>query len=368
MHKNKILTLLFYIPHFYIGGVSKVFTNLLSELSKKEIKISIIIGDANESLLDNIECNKNIDIIYLKSKKSSKSIVQVSKLLKFISPDIAIGVQSHAAWTLSIASMLINFKGKIVSWEHTNRSISIKKSNFYTKATHFLISAISNIKINSYICVSNGVAVDLEKILNIDKKKIISIPSPIFNNHQTRSKRENAPSRDLVKFLSVGRLSFEKGLLDLLSAISDLPRNMKWNLTIIGSGPEEGALRKYVDSHNLQSYVTFTGHLNNTKEFYMNSDVFVLTSHYEGLPTVLVEASQYGLPIVSTDCESGPREIIINGLNGLLVPVGDISAIKFALLKMLENHAHYSNSYKYVDDYEVSKASDRFYNHFLELI
>lgn len=363
---HQLNRILFYIPHFYIGGVSKVFINLITELSKLNIKIFIVIGDSDRQLEMNLSKIKSIETIRLDIKKTSKSLAAIKSLLRLIDPDIAIGVQSHASWILSIAAVLSFFEGKIISWEHTTPSRALNNCNKLKKFFYRAFSKICSIRINSYVCVSNGVASDIQNFLKINSKKIAKISSPIFDD-KIPKKVSSKHNNNCIKFLTVGRLSTEKGLTDLLEAVSRLPKNRSWHLTIVGSGPEEANLKKFVKEKNLSEYVLFAGHQNSVENWYLTSDVFVLTSYYEGLPTVLVESSHYGLPIISTNCESGPSEIIKNGKNGVLVPVGDINKIENALIEMIYHNKKYHNSSEYVAEYEITYSANEFLKHFKSL-
>jgi len=105
---------------------------------------------------------------------------------------------------------------------------------------------------------------------------------------------------------------------------------------ILGEGPEREPLEKLVKALGLAEDIALPGVVSNPYQYLTNADLFVLSSSYEGLPTVLVEAMACGCPVVSTDCPSGPREILDGGRYGRLVPVGDIQSLADAMLRSLD--------------------------------
>jgi len=104
---------------------------------------------------------------------------------------------------------------------------------------------------------------------------------------------------------------------------------------ILGEGAERAALEALVARHGLGSHVTLPGWVVNPYPLLMRSQLFVLSSRWEGLPTVLIEALFCGLPVVATDCPSGPDEILEGGRYGALVPVGNVDALAAAILRAL---------------------------------
>jgi glycosyltransferase involved in cell wall biosynthesis len=132
--------------------------------------------------------------------------------------------------------------------------------------------------------------------------------------------------------LAVGRLVPEKGLDLLLDAFAAIaPRHPLWDLAILGEGPVRGALEEQVRRLGLGGRVLLPGVAGNVEDWYGRADLFVLSSRFEGFGNVLVEALVSGLPAVSFDCDTGPRDIIRHGVDGLLVPPGDVRGLASAL-------------------------------------
>ena len=140
--------------------------------------------------------------------------------------------------------------------------------------------------------------------------------------------------------LSVGRLTYQKGLDRLLeawkSAVAAVPG---WNLFLAGDGELRGELTAQAERLGISDSVRFAGNVSDMEACYRGASLVALSSHYEGLPMVLLEAQAFGIPAVSFDCQCGPREIIRDGVDGLLVKEGDVPALALALQRIMQDDA-----------------------------
>lgn len=177
----------------------------------------------------------------------------------------------------------------------------------------FLYSKADKIIGNSY---------DLSKSLQkLVKTNIHTIYNPCYFP-LTDSKKKSYNQKH-IKILNVARLELQKDHLTLLRAINNLKDKLKLKLNIVGYGSQLLKIQKYIENNNLKSLVQLHTNVSNTIKFYKEADLFILSSVYEGFPNVLVEAAQNNVPIISTNCNSGPREILLNGKGGELVKVRD---------------------------------------------
>jgi len=175
---------------------------------------------------------------------------------------------------------------------------------------------------------------------NIPTAKATVIPNPspfplIASEPTVKPNALIAKQRNVL--LGAGRLDAGKQLSHLIEAFSRLaPQFMTWDLVVLGEGPARKALENQVASLGLQNRVILPGRAGNMGEWYERADLFALTSKFEGFPLVIAEALSYGCPVVSYDCNTGPRDIIEDGINGLLVrPVNDIDALVSALERLM---------------------------------
>ena len=139
--------------------------------------------------------------------------------------------------------------------------------------------------------------------------------------------------------LAVGRLTEQKDFSTLIHAFAQVRQGHPARLLILGEGEERPALEALVRKLGLEQDVNFPGWVENPYPYMVRASLFVLSSRWEGLPTVLIEALCCGTPAVSTDCPSGPREILRGGQYGQLVPVGDADALARAIETALDDKA-----------------------------
>lgn len=170
-----------------------------------------------------------------------------------------------------------------------------------------------------------------QKIL--PEKKITVLANPI--SPQCFTKKTPDMTKDNI-ILNVGKLHTIKNQQLLIKAFSKINHH-NWKLYIIGEGPKRNELETLIADLNMGSHILLPGMQKNINEFYNMAKIFVLTSQYEGFPNALIEAMHCGLPCIPTDCLTGPAELIKDGENGFLIPVGDQTALEERLLKLMCN-------------------------------
>lgn len=138
------------------------------------------------------------------------------------------------------------------------------------------------------------------------------------------------------RLIAVGRLSVEKGFDLLIAAFAMLAgRYPHWELVILGEGSLRSALQAQIDAADLRQQVFLPGRAGNIGPWYASADLYVMSSRFEGFPNTLAEAQAYGLPAVSFDCDTGPRDIIRHEVDGLLVPAGEVAGLTAALERLM---------------------------------
>lgn len=160
------------------------------------------------------------------------------------------------------------------------------------------------------------------------------------------------------RVIAVGRLDYQKGFDRLIQAwqlVRHTGKFTDWKLDIFGQGEWREMLQQMIDKAELQNTVCLNRPTKQIGEEYVKSDMLVMSSNYEGFPMVMIEAMACGLPVVSFDYKCGPKDIIQTGINGLLVPNGDIQALADAMMKVMEDEAYRKmlslNARKVVDTY-----------------
>jgi glycosyltransferase involved in cell wall biosynthesis len=193
---------------------------------------------------------------------------------------------------------------------------------------------------DAIVAVSEGVADDLARRTGIPRGRI----SVIYNPVVTPSLQERAAALPAHPWLSdprvpvvlgVGRLTVQKNFPALVDAFAIVKRHHAARLVILGEGPERTTIESRIRLHRLEDCVALPGFVDNPFACIARAAVLALSSHWEGLPTVLIESLALGTPVVATDCPSGPREILRNGKFGKLVPPDDVAALADAIVSAL---------------------------------
>jgi len=191
---------------------------------------------------------------------------------------------------------------------------------------------------DSRVVVARDAADDLASLSGLSRERFTVIYNPVEEAPaaQQSSSVEKLWGDADGRIITVGTLKEQKNHALLLRSFARVRRQRAAKLMIVGSGPLEAGLKELASSLGVADHVIFAGLVVKPWAYYQSADLFALSSDYEGYPNVMVEAMRCGLPIVSTDCDSGPREILGAGRYGRLVPVGDELALADAMLAELD--------------------------------
>ena len=142
------------------------------------------------------------------------------------------------------------------------------------------------------------------------------------------------------RVIAVGRYTHQKGFERLIEAWNLICRqHPDWHLDIIGDGEDRPKLQEHIDQHNIESHITLYPPTKNMDAVYQGASIVAMSSRYEGLPMILLEAQAYGLPIVSFACKCGPADVVTDGVDGFLVPEGDVESLAGKLTTVIEDDA-----------------------------
>lgn len=200
---------------------------------------------------------------------------------------------------------------------------------------------------DGYIALSQAVAADLSAALGAARERIVIIHNPVDVDGCRELAREGPDLRALSEegagppyILGAGRLVPGKDFATLIKAFAALAPRSELRLVIIGEGPERARLEHLVRTLSLERRVLMPGFVANPYRLFEDASVFVLSSQWEGFPSVVAEALALGTPVVATDCRSGPAEILEHGRFGQLVPIGDERAMANAIMRALVSPQH----------------------------
>lgn len=321
---------------FFIGSISngagteRITVSLSNLFVKKGYQVSVI--SLCQSAAPFFELDKSIKLYSIFAKPCAFTLhyYQVFKrlytYLKHERVDILINVDVILA-IFSIPVKLFLSNMKIVSWEHFNykSNLGVVRRDWGRKLSQRYADAIITL-------TEQDRSFYLEKKYN--RAKVYSIPN--FLNHFP-SKRAEINSKYV---LAVGRYTYQKGfdiLIEIWNEIKMYSIAKDWKLRIVGNGEDREKLVTLAKNMNLLSSIEFCTAQKDISNYYITSSIYVMTSRYEGLPMVLLEALSYGLPIVSYDCLTGPREIVSDNVNGYIIPVDQKEIFVEKLIWLIEN-------------------------------
>ena len=329
----------FFMDALHGGGAEKVVVNLLEGLAKQdEFNLDLILATKEGPYLDRVP--EQVRIIDLQKDRTIAAIFPLMNYLKQNRPWVLIGNMGHINVVALMAKELARTQTRLLLVEHS--TLSVNKSNLKRAKLVRILMKWLYPRADAVAGVSVGVARDLEHQLGLKKEAVKVLNNPVVNEDliaQSRADLEHPWfSADTPPvFLAVGRLNEEKDFSNLLNAFALVKKRKDARLIILGEGPEREKLEAVINNLDLKKDVLLPGFVKNPYAYMKRASCFVLSSKYEGLPTVLIEAMACGCPVVATDCPSGPDEILERGTYGSLVPIGNSEALAKAMIETLEN-------------------------------
>lgn len=361
---------LVFVPYLTQGGAQRVVINLLKAMATDKFDVSLVIVSKKKAVfVDHIPLK--VRLIDMDKKNAKSSIFAFSRVLRTENPDIILSHMDYGNIITWIALKLSMVQAELVITEHstlskTNRSgwFKILMKKVYPRVTQV-------------VAVSTGVAKDLISELRLDPNKVQTIYNPIVDNDLKKCSEQGVDpvlSEEGTEpyILAAGGLKEAKDYPTLLKAFKIVRDRINIRLLILGEGHLKEELEKLAKRLEVQSDVRFLGFQKNPYVYMRHADLLVLSSAWEGFGNVLVEAMACECPVVSTDCMSGPREILKDGECGLLVPVGDQKALAEAMLRVSTDRKLSKKlktlGYERAKDFEIEKIAEKYENLFYNIL
>ncbi len=393
-----------FLPSLAGGGVAQVFVTLANAFGQKGFKVDLVVCRATGPHLERIapevrlvelrNSTKIMGRIYallaapnslryllrpiLLSKQPPETLSYLPGLVRYLkseTPIALLAAKTHTNLTAIWAAKLAKTATRIVISERTNLSLQLEGPKGRKWRWKYIIPVVYRTypQARSILTVSNGVADDLSLVTRISREDITTIYNPIVTPAIEEKAKEPlthpwfSPGSPPV-ILGVGRLAPQKDFPTLLRAFAQVRALRQSKLMILGhakSTSYKHELLELTRELGIEEEVQFPGFMNNPYTYMAKASVFVLSSKWEGLPGVLIQALACGCPVVSTNCLSGPAEILANGKYGPLVPIGDPKALSKAILKTLENPIPPETLRARSSMFAHETAVERYLNHIL---
>jgi len=325
--------IVFALPSLCMGGAEVVCVSLATELLKRGYRVNFAFGSQEVEARLHLPEGARTRIFGL--ERTREFVLPFAKYLREERPDVVVALLWPFTAACILAHKLSNIRGDIVVWDHNTLSVQYAARGLGHRM--FLAASIAATYplAHARIAVSGGVADDLAQISGIARDRFSVIFNPMLDRPPSDEDKLRAQTIwggwSGPRLITVGRFKGQKNYPLLIRAFKMLLARRDARLLMLGTGDLLENIRALARTEGVADQVIIPGELVNPTSYYESADLFVLSSDYEGLPTVLIEALASGLPVVSTDCKSGPREILVDERFGRLVPVGDADALARAM-------------------------------------
>lgn len=326
------------LPTLGGGGAERIMINLANELGRRSLAVDLVVFTSEgpfRSLL-----TAPVQLVDLGTKRARASLPALVRYLRRARPAGIVASQAHTNALVVLAQRLAGVPARLVLREENTYSQDSAGSGLGHRLTDAAVRWAYH-RGDRVVAVSQGAADDLLASVGLPQGRVEVLANPVAVNDIARRAQEPlehpwfAPGEPPV-LLGVGRLNRQKDFPNLLRAFARVLRRRDARLMILGEGQDRDALQKLADDLGVADRLAMPGFVDNPFAYMRRAAVFVLSSRWEGLPGALVEAMACGCPVVSTDCPSGPQEILEGGRYGPLVPVDDDEALAGAILATLE--------------------------------
>jgi glycosyltransferase involved in cell wall biosynthesis len=331
------IRLVVYQSYMHGGGAQRVTLIMLNNLDRKRFAPILVLRRRGGDLEGYVPAD--VPVHYLESRVRF-AWFRFARLLRELAPDVTLSMSTMGNLTACLAHFVGRLDSPLLVAEHNTLSQAWGSSKLLLAWVRFQKHLLYR-RAWQVVAVSRGVADDLAAQARIPSRKMRVIYNPVVARsfHQRASAEIDHPwfhdgSRII---LAASRLVPQKDLPLLLESFSLLRAERPARLLILGDGELRQSLEEAARELGIADDVDFLGFVVDAPAYMKRCTVFALSSVYEGLPVALIEAMACGVPVVSTDCPSGPSEIITHERDGLLVPVGDAAALAAALKRLLDD-------------------------------
>ncbi|HSK41790.1 MAG TPA: glycosyltransferase, partial [Arenibaculum sp.] len=362
-----------FLQDLHGGGAERVMLLLAGGLARRGCDVDLVLIRREGAYADSLP--PGVKVVELGTGRMLNSIPALSRYLRRERPQALLTALVHVNVGALLAAALARTGTRVIVTEHNQISRNFAALGSLTLRSAYRLVPRLYRRASRIVAVSDGVADDLSRFSGIGRGRIDVVHNPIVTPELMARTTEPlddpwfgpgpgpgpGPGEDRPPvFLGVGRLAAQKDFSTLVRAFAKVRAVRPARLLILGEGEDRADLESLVDGFGLGADIRLPGFAANPYAFMSRSAAFVLSSRFEGLPTVLVEAMACGTQVVATDCPSGPREILGEGRLGGLVPVGDADALARAMLDALARPVPAELLRGRAADFGIDRAVERY--------
>ncbi len=357
MDRTKILMV---IPSLEGGGAERVMVNIINHLDRERFELSLYVERLEGKYVEDLR--DDVQVVCAGNRRGLSRLFFLRNQIRQIKPDVVFIMMLPIA----VIAARLAFVGTIpVVRETQSLPISHVRQGLIPRFLNWL-----GMK-TAYRLVAPAEAAKryLQKRYGLDEKRIAVINNPVnINEIQQAVSDPLSFTSGVVHLVAIGRLKYQKGFDLLLQALAPIDQ-FKWKLRILGNGPLEEELKDQASAYGIGEQVEFMGFQENPYAIMRASDLFILSSRWEGLPNVVLEAMAVGVAVLATRCPTGPEEIITPGVNGELcdISVDSLTAnIKEIGLSSSVRKTLVEGGHKRILDFDLPSIIDRYETFFLD--
>jgi len=347
------------------SGVDRIMKTLLPSIADRGIRVDLLHVTGHGPHIE--EKQPHLRVIQLGSSHSFTGLFPLVGYLRREKPDAILSDKDRVNQVAIIAKHLAGVETKTAVRYGQTVSRRLENRPGWQKTVHYFSMKYLYRRADAIISPSEGAARDLSGFARIPIERITVIPNPIDIGRIRVLAGEPLDhpwfhSREGAVIVGLGELTSRKGFDTLIRALAILKRKKPARLFLMGKGRGREKLEKLSADLGLRDEVEFAGFKGNPFPFLARADLFVQPSRYEGFGMALLEALALGIPVVATDCPSGPREILQDGRFGRLVPVDDHQAMADAMEKSLDSPSDPEYLLTATNPYSTDLVTDRYLN------
>ena len=313
--------------------------DIATEMASREVPVHLVLVKAEGHYLDLVP--EGVRLIDLNSHRTAASLLKLVSYVRRERPAALLSTLAEANVVALLAKLMLLGHLRVVTRIANTYTEEIATGSFKHRLVLRLLKLLLTMS-DGIVAVSQGVADDIRQSIPGSSHKVTTITNPVVSPDLPGKAAATVEhpwfeNGDVPVILSAGRLTTVKDHATLLRAFAEVIQARPARLVVLGEGPERQNLIELAEGLGVSQQVELPGFKLNPFAYMSRSKVFVLSSRYEGFPNVLAQAMACGAPVVSTDCRSGPREILEDGKWGRLVPVGDWHAMAESIVETLDN-------------------------------
>lgn len=351
-----------FVHALFGGGAERAMLNLARGFSQRGIAVDLVLLREEGAYLEQVP--PDVRIINLGGRRLWQSLPALGRYLQQHRPSAMLSTLDDTNLAAICIRRLTGVNTRLIV--NVQNTISQEAQRSKTLKTRLMPALVKYFfpGADSVIPVSEGVATDLRQ-LGVDATKIHVIHNPVvtpelFEQAQVAIHHPWFAAGQPPVIMSMGRLVPQKDYPTLLQAFAKVRQTHSVRLMILGEGPDRPVLEAQIQALGLSDAVALPGFVSNPYAYLSQAALFVLSSQFEGLPTVLIEAMAVGTPVVATDCKSGPAEILAEGQYGALVDVGNVEQLAAALVQTLESPMPANQLRSRANQYSLEHALDQY--------